>query len=56
MEGVVGAIYAPGPILLPFGELVAAAWYFDLMPYILHLTWKEEVFIKASKRSVYLFT
>src|SRR3954464_13253959 len=51
MEGVVRAVRS-GLVWPPF-DPAAAARYYDFMPYILHLPWKEEVLVDAPKRSVY---
>src|SRR5829696_5347702 len=51
MGGFVWAVRS-GLVWPPF-DPGAAARYYDFMPYILHLPWKEEVLIDAPKRSVY---
>src|SRR5215208_1145991 len=51
MGGFVWAVRS-GLVWPPF-DPGAAARYYDFMPYILHLPWKEEVLVDAPKRSVY---
>src|SRR5215208_161014 len=51
MGGFVSAVRS-GLVWPPF-DPGAAARYYDFMPYILHLPWKEEVLVDAPKRSVY---
>src|SRR5215212_3938989 len=51
MGGFVWAVRS-GLVWPPF-DPGAAARYYDFMPYILHLPWKEEFLVDAPKRSVY---
>src|SRR5215208_1412546 len=51
MGGFVWAVRS-GLVWPPF-DPGAAARYYDFMPYILHLPWKEEVLVDAPKHSVY---
>src|SRR5215203_3299727 len=51
MGGFVWAVRS-GLVWPPF-DPGAAARYYDFMPYIPHLPWKEEVLVDAPKRSVY---